>query len=113
MNVDALFVYGTLSPGRVNHEKLSMIDGEWAPGTVFGRLHDEGWGAELGCPAIELCENGDAVEGYVLSATNLSDFWPMLDEFEGDGYERVVTRVKLAGGGVVDACIYVLRFPSS
>ena len=29
--------------------------------------------------------------------------------FEGDGYERVLTTVRLAGGRVEDACVYVLR----
>lgn len=49
------------------------------------------------------------MQGFVFSSENLAEQWARLDEFEGEGYERVLTTVKLKDGNVVDAYIYKLR----
>jgi hypothetical protein len=33
----------------------------------------------------------------------------MLDDFEGEGYERVITKAKLKDGNIVETYIYTLR----
>jgi gamma-glutamylcyclotransferase (GGCT)/AIG2-like uncharacterized protein YtfP len=38
----------------------------------------------------------------------LAEHWTRLDEFEGEGYERVLTTVKLKDGTAVEAYIYKL-----
>ena len=107
--VQRLFVYGTLAPGRANHEVLASIPGSWDPATLRGILLDEGWGAKMGCPGIVPDENGDEVEGFVLSSDQLPQHWPRLDAFEGEGYARVPVTVRIDGTRAVDAWVYALN----
>jgi gamma-glutamylcyclotransferase (GGCT)/AIG2-like uncharacterized protein YtfP len=103
-----LFVYGTLAPGRQNAHVLADIPGEWRPATVTGTLLQEGWGAAAGYPGIVLDQHGGEVEGFLFSSEKLSEHWVRLDEFEGEGYERIVTTARCKDGAVVDAYIYKL-----
>ncbi len=104
-----LFVYGTLGPGRPNEQVLTDIGGSWEEATVIGTLHKEGWGSAMGYPGITLDEDGSRVGGYLFISDNISEHWSELDEFEGEGYERVLTKAELKNGVVVDAHIYALR----
>lgn len=104
-----LFVYGTLAPGRSNEHVLADVQGEWQPATVMGTLFPEGWGAAVGYPGIILDRHGSEVAGFLLSSERLTEHWTRLDEFEGEGYERVLTTVKLEDETDVDAYIYQLR----
>ncbi|MCI0615247.1 gamma-glutamylcyclotransferase, partial [bacterium] len=54
-----LFVYGTLQPSRSNAHVLESIGGSWVRASVRGRLKYEGWGAELGYPALLLNPDGE------------------------------------------------------
>ena len=111
--IHRLFVYGTLAPGRPNAHVLADVPGTWEPATVTGTLLAEGWGAAEGYPGIILSEQGDAVEGLLFSSDSLAEHWARLDEFEGEGYERVLTTVQRKDGAVVDAYVYALRGNSS
>ena len=102
-----LAVYGTLAPGRSNHEQMADIAGRWFEGTVRGRLVQEGWAAALGFPGLVLDPEGQNVEVFVLESQELSDHWDRLDAFEGDGYRRVETVVRTEEGDL-SALIYVL-----
>lgn len=106
-----LFVYGTLAPGRPNEHVLADIPGRWEATTVRGKLLQEGWGAKAGYPGIVLDETADEVQGFLFSSDKLAEHLPRLDAFEGNGYERVETSVKLVEG-MVDAYIYVLSRPA-
>jgi gamma-glutamylcyclotransferase (GGCT)/AIG2-like uncharacterized protein YtfP len=66
-----------------------------------------GWGADYGYPALQLDDAGEDVAVEVFESTELPAHWSRLDEFEGPGYERVVTTVWTASGEI-DASIYVL-----
>jgi gamma-glutamylcyclotransferase (GGCT)/AIG2-like uncharacterized protein YtfP len=103
-----LATYGTLAPGRPNHHQLDGLDGHWFEGHVYGSLVDVGWGASLGYPALALDSGGTAVNVHVFESADLPARWPRLDEFEGPGYERVVTTVHTSNGRV-EASIYVVR----
>ncbi len=104
-----LFVYGTLAPGGPNEHLLQRIGGSWQKASARGKLIPEGWGATLGYPAIVLDPDGDKVEGLLFSSDALSEHWRKFDEFEGEGYERVLTMVELSDGSTVQAYIYALR----
>ena len=106
---ERLFVYGTLGPGRPNEHVLEAIGGSWEAATVKGALRQEGWGASMGYPGIDLDQNADEVEGFLFISENLSDHWEALDEFEGEAYERVLTKAKRKDGSTVGAYIYTLR----
>lgn len=103
-----LFVYGTLAPGRVNEHVLAGIPGEWEAATVKGKLFPEGWGAAAGYPGIILDDNGDEVQGLLFSSESLAEHWLRIDEFEGEGYIRVLTTAKRKDGTTVTAYIYAL-----
>ncbi|KXF82102.1 hypothetical protein ATN88_19580 [Enterovibrio coralii] len=107
--MNALFVYGTLAPGKPNEHVLADIPGHWQPGKVQGVLHQKGWGAAMGFPGIELKNTDDLVQGNLFTSDSLDLHWDMLDEFEGNAYERVVTRVILEDESSVDAFIYAIK----
>ena len=107
--IEKLFVYGTLGPGRPNEHVLGAIGGTWQTATVKGFLREEGWGAELGYPGIDLDEDGEEVQGFLFTSQNLAEHWPELDHFEGEAYKRVVTPVRLEDGSQTNAQIYTLR----
>ncbi len=107
--VQSLFVYGTLAPGRKNHHVLAAIPGSWESATLRGTLVDEGWGAEFGCPAILPSADGEDIAGHLFSSDELEHYWPLLDEFEGEGYERLPVEVTLLAGGKAGAQVYALK----
>ncbi len=106
-----LAVYGTLAPGRVNHHEVADLKGEWLQGTVNGNRFEVGWGAALGFPGLILDPSGPLVPVYLLESFDLPANWARLDEFEGPGYRRVVTQVRLPDGER-SANIYVLAYPA-
>ncbi|MFL6046671.1 MAG: gamma-glutamylcyclotransferase [Propionibacteriaceae bacterium] len=102
-----LATYGTLAPGRSNDHQLDGLEGHWLEGYVRARLIDACWGASLGFPAMILDPHGSAVRVHVFESADLPAHWSRLDDFEGPGYQRVVTTVQTSTGEI-DACIYVL-----
>jgi gamma-glutamylcyclotransferase (GGCT)/AIG2-like uncharacterized protein YtfP len=95
-----LAVYGTLAPGEVNHDQLSECTGTWRSGTV------RGWRREREYPELVLDASGPQVAVQVLESPALAEVWPRLDEFEGEGYRRVLVEVRFAGGGTTVANVY-------
>ena len=105
-----LATYGSLAPGRVNHSHVAELRGRWFSGQVKGRLIAVGWGAALGYPALVLDAEGSAIDVEVLESDDLPAHWSRLDDFEGPGYERVLTTVHTKTGDV-DAQVYVVPAP--
>ena len=106
--LNRLVTYGTLAPGRPNHHQLGGLDGRWFTGQVYGRLLEGGWGVSLGYPALILDPDGPAISVHVFESRDLPDHWTRLDDFEGPGYQRVVTTVSTPAGDL-DAYIYALK----
>ena len=88
-----LAVYGTLAPGRPNHDVVAPLGGEWTEGVVEGDLSPDGWGATQGYPALRPRAGGPAVQVWVLRSDALAEAWLELDEFEGPGYRRILVPV--------------------
>jgi len=103
-----LFVYGSLAPGRDNAHMLADVPGQWQAATVSGTLHSQGWGATLGYPGLVLDPHGDEVPGMVFTSDELPAHWQRLDEFEGEGYMRVICSARLSDGSQVKAHVYCL-----
>ena len=88
---------------------LAAIGGTWEPAIVTGTLHQDGWGSALGSPVIILDDQGYDVEGFIFISEHLSNHWAVLDEFEGEEYERTLITVTSEGGSKVESYIYALR----
>jgi len=112
--IERLFVYGTLGPNRPNEHILTNIGGTWQQASVNGNLVEQGWGAEMGYPGIVLSENNgeahnsDKIAGFIFSSENLAANWSILDDFEGEGYQRVSTLATLENNQTIDVYIYAL-----
>ena len=104
-----LFVYGTLAPGRTNHKIMEDIAGVWEAATLRGTLFQEGWGASMGYPGIIPDIEGDEIQGTLFSSDDLANHWSRLDEFEGEGYERLAVTVRVNGTKDVTAYVYGLK----
>ena len=102
-----LAIYGSLAPGQANHQQLADLKGRWYRGTVQGKRIEAGWGTTLDFPGLILDPTGSAVDVYLFESSDLPNHWSRLDEFEGPGYRRVVTRVCTAEGDV-SAYIYAV-----
>lgn len=111
--IERLFVYGTLAPNRVNHHIMTPIaNGNWTPATIRGKLMaDGGWGSALGFPAVVPRADGEVVQGFVFSSDDLVNHWQRLDEFEGEGYQRVEVMAMLESGEQVTAFVYAFNSP--
>src|SRR3954462_10515003 len=104
-----LAVYGTLAPGRENNWVLASLRGSWARGVVRGHLHQEGWGANRGFPALVFDEDGPEIAVFVFESDDLQQHWARIDEFEGKEYRRTVVPVKMDSGEFVRCCVYELN----
>ncbi|RTL56091.1 MAG: gamma-glutamylcyclotransferase [Sphingobacteriales bacterium] len=107
----SIILYGTLAPGKPNHSKIEHIKGEWLKGIVKGKLVKEGWGAELGYYGFKHSNVDEQVniEAYILFSNELVDHWSYLDEFEGDGYQRILAKFELENGEVGVGNIYAIN----
>lgn len=101
-----LFVYGTLAPGRENHHVLANISGKWESATLKGFLLDAGWGAAIGYPGIIPSDQGNEVNGWVLTSVELARYLAEIDAFEGGEYKRISAQVNVKGGNDVEAYVY-------
>ena len=90
----ALAVYGTLAPGQPNEWVLDGIDGGWQNGLVRGQKYASGWGAAVGYPGMVWDDNASPQPVHVFHAQTLEQHWARLDEFEGDGYVRILVPVE-------------------
>lgn len=72
-------------------------------------MREEGWGAAMGYPGLDLDECGQVIEGQVFSSEALASHWARLDAVEGEAYCRIPATVQLASGQPVQAYLYTLK----
>lgn len=106
---DSLFVYGSLAPGESNEWVLADLQGQWQPAWVAGIRHANGLPTTEGFPVLILDNDAPQVEGLLFSSSDLADYWPQVDRFEGIAYKRVLTEVRLADSMTQQAYVYVLN----
>jgi len=102
-------VYGTLAPGAPNHHVLESLSGEWRDGSVHGDLHQTGWGAQQGYPAIRWNPRSGQVPVKLLVSEDLEHHWERLDKLEGPEYQRILVPVFMSDEVVAVANIYEAR----
>jgi gamma-glutamylcyclotransferase (GGCT)/AIG2-like uncharacterized protein YtfP len=96
---ETLAVYGSLAPGQLNYHIVEPLRGIWMDGLIEGTLLPMGWGADLGYPAFRPQNGGAVVAAKVLTSPLLATAWPMLDDFEGLEYQRILVPVFSAALG--------------
>jgi len=102
-----LVVYGTLAPGRANHNQVEHIVGTWRENVyVEGELLNTGWGIQFGYPMIRWKPGGSRVASYLLTSEMLPLCWKGLDKFEGPEYCRILIPVFDEQGFVTVGNIY-------
>ena len=110
-DVEYLFVYGTLRrarPRTADRERL-MQGAVFVDDAAFpGRLYRIGWYPG----AVRDTEMGARVHGEVYRMGDPRAALARFDDYEGDEYTREVVTVDLAGGGVVDAWVYLYARPT-
>lgn len=100
--------YGTLAPGRENHEQVEKLKGHWMEGTVRGHATTNSKGRWVGYPGFILDPAGAEIPVFILQSDDLPAHWPHLDAFEGEAYRRVVTTAQTVGGSI-EVSIYELK----
>jgi gamma-glutamylcyclotransferase (GGCT)/AIG2-like uncharacterized protein YtfP len=104
--VDRLFVYGSL---RLGHSARNLVDPfirEWTPATVRGSMY----AFTSGYPGVVLDANHGIVMGELLTLRDFAVCLPVLDDYEGTGYTRVMVECEHVGGPTWTR-IYVLADP--
>ena len=102
-----LAVYGSLAPGRSNHDQLASLAGRWISGLyVRGQLQALGRGVHRGFPALRWSESGPRVPAQLFVSAELPEHWVRLDRFEGAGYRRILVPVLDGSDVVVVANLY-------
>lgn len=107
--MDALFIYGSLGPGKPNEHVLQAIGGSWESASLQGRLVAEGWGADMGFPGLIPDPEGESIAGHIFRSAQLENHWQSLDTFEGVEYDRVRVPALLASGDIEIVWVYALR----
>ncbi|MEE9380783.1 MAG: gamma-glutamylcyclotransferase [Hyphomonadaceae bacterium] len=98
---NALFVYGSLAPGKKNAHFMDSLNGTWQRASVRGCLHEQGWAAAQGYPGLVPDPEGDKIQGHVLVSEDLAEHWPRLDAFEGQDYRRILIQARLENGDTI------------
>ncbi|MBP2700688.1 gamma-glutamylcyclotransferase family protein [Photobacterium lucens] len=106
--LNQLFVYGTLAPDQSNAYVLSDLKGTWQKAYAVGFVYPNGKGATIGYPAFVPQAHGEKVQGLLFRSEELEDHWPRIDDFEGEGYDRVMITVLLEDGTEQQAFVYRL-----
>lgn len=105
-----LAVYGSLAPGEVNHHVIADIPGDWTQGFVRGTVHMKGWGSHFGFPGMTWePRSAERIPIRLFSSPELPRHWDRIDDFEGDGYLRILVPVEGVGDAPIVANIYQLR----
>jgi gamma-glutamylcyclotransferase (GGCT)/AIG2-like uncharacterized protein YtfP len=100
-----LATYGTLKPGEANASMLKDVTGEWSEGTATGVIRQQN-----GFPAFRGLLTGPPVVVKILASPQLPQHYEQLDQFEGNGYCRVLVPVKFESGSKI-CNIYQERVP--
>jgi gamma-glutamylcyclotransferase (GGCT)/AIG2-like uncharacterized protein YtfP len=103
-----LAVYGSLAPGKKNHNMIAGINGRWRKAVLRGSLLNEGWGAGEGFPGFLWDGTNTPVAAQVFSSTDLPHYWPRLDEFEGEEYRRILAPAEIEDGEIEICNVYAL-----
>ena len=107
----SFIIYGSLAPNAPNHHIVEHIKGTWQEGIVKGQLEEKGWGVDFGYLGFKHVsgEEQKEIKAFILHSDELVDNWQLLDEFEGDGYRRLLALFELKNGQIGVGNIYAIN----
>ena len=108
-NIENLFVYGTLQKGKQHQSILGKIKGKWKKGYVNGKLYNICSGPDYGYPGLKLDPKGFKIYGMIFQSKNLENYIEKIDEFEGNNYKRVISKVFLKNGSKINSYLYEIK----
>jgi len=94
-----LIVYGTLAPGKVNHDIISEIQGTWEDCNLNGIVIDKN-----GLPLFVWQPSKPPIKAQLFTSVSLPNWWDRLDQFEGSNYKRILVPVSKNDGMAVANC---------
>jgi gamma-glutamylcyclotransferase (GGCT)/AIG2-like uncharacterized protein YtfP len=103
-----LAVYGSLAPGKKNHNMIEGIHGTWRKAVLRGSLLNEGWGAGEGFPGFLWDGTNTPVAAQVFSSADLPHYWARLDAFEGEEYRRILAPAEIEDREIEICNVYAL-----
>ena len=104
-----LFVYGTLQKGKQHERILKKINGRWKKGFVNGKLLNLNSGSDYGYPGLKLDKKGSKIYGMIFQSKELKKYIKKIDEFEGNNYRRVISKVFLKDGSIINSYLYEIK----
>ena len=107
--IDSIFVYGTLQIGKQHEDILKSLKGTWKKAHVRGNLYNIGSGPDYGYPGLKLNKNGSKIYGMLLKSKKLKEKLSEIDEFEGESYKRIISKVNFEDGSNTEAYLYELK----
>ncbi len=99
-----LIVYGSLVPGEANHFLLAGLTGQWHKCHIRGHM-----GQYRGFKSFRYDPKGPQHRAWLLESFELSRFITDLDDFEGEGYKRIIIPAQVDGRWVM-AQVYEGRY---
>jgi hypothetical protein len=74
-------------------------------------LEKKGWGADLGYYGFRHASNEEQkeIKVFVLLSDELVPNWQVLDDFEGNGYRRILAKYEIENGQTGVGNIYALN----
>ena len=108
-NIENLFVYGTLQKGKQHQSILGKIKGKWKKGYVKGKLYNISSGPDYGYPGLKLDSKGLKIYGMIFQSKNLENYIEKIDKFEGNNYKRVISKVFLKNGSIINSYLYEIK----
>ena len=105
-NIENLFVYGTLQKGKQHEKILGNIKGKWKKGYVNGKLYNISSGSNYGYPGLKLDPKRLKIYGMIFQSKNLENYIKKIDKFEGNNYKRVISKVCLEDGTLINSYLY-------
>jgi gamma-glutamylcyclotransferase (GGCT)/AIG2-like uncharacterized protein YtfP len=104
--VGRIFVYASLREGQAERSMIAEHIGGSVPAVMSGRIYQLAEGL-VGC--VDAAD--ETMVGEVLELTDLAAAIPLLDNFQGEEFVRVLKPARLTDGSEVWAWVYMLADP--
>ena len=103
-----LFLFMEIFIGK-QHEDILRSLKEHGKAHVRGNLYNIGSGPDYGYPGLKLNKIGSKIYGMLLKSKKLKEKLSEIEEFEGESYKRIISKVNFEDGSNTEAYLYELK----